>query len=127
MIAAVDNKANSGGDLQEFDWMQFKFEKILQNNASRKNVFILGSCFEKPAIVILEKQAFTEDQFTSSEENKNFLQNSCLEKIFKNDIYENCICHADARVNCKLVDCLMIVSIKKIYFSAQSQHNISSH
>lgn len=102
MIASVDNSTNSGGDMQEFDWQQFKFEKILSNNASRKNVFILGNCFEKPAIVILEKQAFTEEQFTSTEEHENFIQNSCLEQIFKNDIYQNCICWADAKVNCKL-------------------------
>lgn len=102
MIAAVDNSASSGGDMQEFDWQQFKFEKILSNNASRKVVFILGSCHGKPAIVTLDKQAFTEEQFNSNEEHENFLQNSCLEKIFKNDIYENCICWADAKVNCKL-------------------------
>lgn len=102
MIAAVDNSTHSAGDIKEFDWNEFKFEKILSNNATRKCVFILGSCFGKPAIVILEKQAFTEDQFTSTSENESFLQNSSLEKIFKNDIYENCICWADARVNCKL-------------------------
>jgi hypothetical protein len=101
MIAAVDNSLNNAGDMKEFDWQQFKFEKILSNNSSRKSIFILGSCFEKPAIVILEKQAFTEEQFTSNEKHENFLQNSYIEKIFKNDIYENCLCWADAKVNRK--------------------------
>lgn len=101
MIEAVDNSASSGDDVQEFDWKHFKFEKILSNNASRKIVFILGTCFGRHAIVILDKQAFTEEQFTSNEEHENFIQNSCLEKIFKNDIYENCICWADSKVNCK--------------------------
>lgn len=101
MIASIDKSESTGNNAKEFDWKQFKFEKFLSNNASRKCVFILGSCFDHPAIVILEKQAFTTEQFTSNEENENFLQNSVLEKIFKNDIYENCICWADAKVNCK--------------------------
>lgn len=101
MIASIENDTSSGGDTKEFDWTQFKFEKILSNIASRKSVFLLGNCHEQPAIVILEKQAFTEEQFTSQEEHESFLKNSILEKIFKNDIYENCICWADAKVNCK--------------------------
>lgn len=101
MIAAVANSASSGDEVKEFDWSHFKYDKILSNNASRKSIFLLGKCFELPAIVILEKQSFTGEQFTSSDENESFQQNSCLEKIFKNDIYENCICWADARVNCK--------------------------
>lgn len=108
MIATVDKSDGLGSDMSDFDYTQFKFEKILTNNASRKTVFILGKCHEKPAIVILEKQAFTEKEFTSEEENENFLKNSVLETTFKNDIYENAVCWADARVNRKFFNYLSL-------------------
>lgn len=50
-------EGNGEANLETFEWKEFKFERILANNASRKVVFVLGNCFEKKAIVILEKQA----------------------------------------------------------------------
>jgi hypothetical protein len=50
-------EGNGETNLDKFEWKEFKFEKILANNASRKVVFVLGNCYEKPAIIILEKQA----------------------------------------------------------------------
>lgn len=88
---------------EEFEWKDFQFEKILSNNASRKLVFILGNCYEKPAIVILEKIAFSEEIFTTDNDENNLVRNSKLEKIFKNDIYENCFCLADVKLNSKLI------------------------
>lgn len=92
--------------VEPFDWKEFKFEKILSNNASRKVVFILGSCYEKPAIVILEKQAFTEELFSNDKDEDNLIRNSKLEVIFKNDIYENYFCLADVKLNSKLMEAL---------------------
>jgi hypothetical protein len=85
----------------DFNWKEFKYEKLLSNNSNRKVVFILGSCFEKPAIVILEKISFTEEQFSSEKDEDNLIRNSQIEKIFKNDIYENSFCVASANLNSK--------------------------
>ncbi|KAG5677637.1 hypothetical protein PVAND_007378 [Polypedilum vanderplanki] len=93
------NSVISEANLKEFDWDHFKYERILSNNSSRKVVFILGSCFEMPAIVILEKISFTQEQFTTENDKENFIRNSKLEKIFKNDIYENNYCIVDANLN----------------------------
>lgn len=101
-MSGVEEK-NCENNMQSFDWKEFKFEKILSNNASRKVVFILGSCYEKPAIVILEKQAFTDELFSSDKDEDNLIRNSKLELIFKNDIYENFFCLADVKLNSKLI------------------------
>lgn len=88
-------------NLQSFEWKEFKFEKILSNNSARKVVFVLGTCNEKPAIVILEKLSFTEELFASENDEDNFIRNSVMASIFKNDIYENCFCLADMKLNSK--------------------------
>lgn len=87
--------------MQSFDWKEFKFDRILSNNAARKICVVFGFCFKEAAIVILEKQAFTDEQLSSKKDEDNFIRNSKLEIIFKNDIYQNCFCLADVKLNSK--------------------------
>lgn len=88
-------------DEKPFDLKEFQFEKVLSNNSSRKVVVVLGKCYEMPAIIILEKVAFTEDIFSSKNDDDNLIKNSELEKIFHNDIYQNSFCILNAKLNSK--------------------------
>ncbi|XP_018324631.1 m7GpppX diphosphatase [Agrilus planipennis] len=67
----------------------FKVDKILHNNTSRKTVCVQGSFKELdgPAIVLLEKTAFQEEHVTN--ESGLFSEKGVLAKTFDNDIYGN--------------------------------------
>ncbi|XP_063698404.1 m7GpppX diphosphatase [Culicoides brevitarsis] len=78
----------------DYDLSQFRGERLLSNNTDRKTVCVLGKfpqlSQEDQAIVILEKNAFTEEQILTADREKNFFQFiSTLNKEFINDIYGN--------------------------------------
>lgn len=93
---AKDNIHTALADLSDF-----KLDKILHNNTNRKHICLQGS-FENcdgPALVILEKTAFAEDNFIN--ESEYFTVKSKLKKIFHNDIYGNYECFPKLELNCK--------------------------
>jgi hypothetical protein len=102
MADNVDNVEKSESLVKSFDWKEFKYEKILSNNSTRKLIAILGNINEEPAVVILEKLAFTEELFTSDQEDENLLMSAEIENIFKNDIYENNFCVVNSKLNSKI-------------------------
>lgn len=82
---------------------QFKLDRILFNDSAKKTIGLLGK-FENisdvdQGIVILEKLAFTEENFTTEVEKDSFLKNANLEEIFRNDIYGNYFCFAKSELN----------------------------
>ena len=84
---------------------QFKLERILFNDSAKKTIGLLGK-FENVSdadqgIVILEKLAFAEENFTSNVQENSFLKNANLEEIFRNDIYGNYFCFAKSELNSK--------------------------
>lgn len=83
------------------DLSTFKFEKVLSNNTNRKVVCLQGS-FESAdgvGIVVLEKSAFEEGDFT--EDSEYFDEESSLKKLFHNDIYGNYEYFPKVELNCK--------------------------
>ncbi|CAG9800339.1 unnamed protein product [Chironomus riparius] len=95
----VDNEDKRTQLPQSFSLDDFVYERLLSNNANRKVIFVLGRCFNLPAIVILEKIAFTEEQFSGTDDKSTILKNSSLEKIMENDIYQNNFCRVDSDLN----------------------------
>lgn len=92
----------------ELKLKEFKLDRILFNDSAKKTVGLLGK-FENiseadQGIVILEKLAFTEENFTSDVEEKSLLKNANLEEIFRNDIYGNYFCFAKSELNSKFIN-----------------------
>lgn len=70
----------------------FKFQRILFNNAARKSIGMLGSFFPKhpesaSAIVIVEKVDFTEDNFVPENADNSILKHICMSVTEINNIY----------------------------------------
>lgn len=72
--------------------------KILNNNTNRKIVCVLGNFKDKSgdALVILEKNAFKEDELN---EKGYFSEESELQTFFQNDIYGNYVCYPNSSIN----------------------------
>lgn len=81
----------------------FKLKEILQNSTNRKAIFLKGSFeFEEgEAVVILEKSAFSEENFLNGS-GDYFPGKNHLEKIFQNDIYGDYNYITDSALNSKL-------------------------
>lgn len=69
----------------------FTPNRILNSNSNRKTVTVLGRFNQSPvdAILLLEKQAFTEENVseTSNSDSSFFTASTELEKQFINDVY----------------------------------------
>lgn len=89
-----------------FSLKDFEFTRTLSNNANQKLIFVLGTCNEQQAIIILEKIAFTDEQFTSAD--SNLLKSCVLDQIFKNDIYQNNFCTVDSSLNSKFSSLIIL-------------------
>ncbi|XP_067007715.2 m7GpppX diphosphatase isoform X2 [Anabrus simplex] len=78
------------------DFSSFELQRVLNENAQRKTVFIQGSFKERKgqAIVILEKTPFDEKSIDGI-----LSANSRLKRDFSNDIYGNYECYPEIQFN----------------------------
>ncbi|CAD1475012.1 unnamed protein product [Heterotrigona itama] len=88
-----ENDSENPGSIHdaEFCLSAFNVKKVLQHNCTRKQIYIEGAFkgHEGPAVVVLEKQNFFDDQETLKE---LFDDKTDLHKLYKNDIYGNYEC-----------------------------------
>ncbi|XP_063390197.1 m7GpppX diphosphatase [Cydia fagiglandana] len=91
-----ENDVNVNGNNLELK--DFVVEKILNNNTNRKTVCVQGKFKDKSgvAIVILEKNAFKEEELDND---GYFSVDSQLRTFFENDIYGNFECYPKASLN----------------------------
>ena len=88
-----ENESENSGSIHdvEFCLSAFNVKKVLQHNYMRKQIYIEGAFkgHEGPAVVLLEKQNFPDDQETLKE---LFDDGTILHKLYNNDIYGNYEC-----------------------------------
>ncbi|KAK1123795.1 hypothetical protein K0M31_008486 [Melipona bicolor] len=88
-----ENESENSGSIHdmEFCLSAFSVKKVLQYNCMRKQIYIEGAFkgHEGPAVVLLEKQNFPDDQETLKE---LFDSGTILHKLYNNDIYGNYEC-----------------------------------
>ncbi|CAK1549115.1 unnamed protein product [Leptosia nina] len=94
----IDDKNGHGLSENQIELKDFTPTKILNNNSSKKIVSVLGNFKDKSgvAIVILEKNAFKEDDLSSR---GYFSEETKLRTFFQNDIYGNFECFPISSVN----------------------------
>lgn len=104
-----ENESENPGSIHgaEFCLSAFNVKKVLQHNCTRKQIYIEGAFkgHEGPAIVVLEKQNFFDDQETLKE---LFDDKTDLHKLYSNDIYGNYECFPLKKYN-------GIVYVQRIY------------
>lgn len=87
------------------DLKDFKFHKILFNNAAKRTAALLGEFPQKSetdkAVVIVEKVEFTEENFASEDDNKAILKHTRADSIILNDVYFNFLGTAERDFNSK--------------------------
>lgn len=94
----IDNENGNSVNESSLEIKDFVLEKILSNNTNRKTVCVLGKFKNKSgvALVILEKNAFKEDELDGK---GYFSVETELRKFFQNDIYGNYECFPRPSVN----------------------------
>ncbi|XP_050680229.1 m7GpppX diphosphatase [Leptidea sinapis] len=87
----IDGISENGVQNKVVDLKDFIPNKILNNNTNRKTVSVLGNFKDKNCvgIVILEKNAFKEEELNSD---GYFCEDTKLNTFFQNDIYGNFEC-----------------------------------
>lgn len=98
------------------DFSKFELKRILSNNTKTKVCFVQGTFNKKetPAIIVLEKKAFSEDSLKDSA--GGFLSGkSTLTKTFTNDVYGNYECKTKTDCNGKNLLFLEYISCFNIY------------
>lgn len=95
-----------------YDLSTFRLERILNNNSKTKTICVLGTFPSQqqsadktqPAIVVLEKTAFTNNDITSNDDETQrsyFSLDTQLKQEFINDIYGNFLCFPNPDINSK--------------------------
>lgn len=79
------------------DLSTFVPEKVLRNNTAGKSVFLQGRFGASPAVLLLEKTSFAEENLTKGAD--YFSAQSVLKKVFQNDIYGNYECFPKPDLN----------------------------
>nr|XP_026484066.1 m7GpppX diphosphatase [Vanessa tameamea] len=94
----IDEKNDNGVAEPVLELKEFIPSKILNNNTNRKTVCVQGNFKDKSgvALVILEKNAFKEDELDSK---GYFSVESDLKTFFQNDIYGNFECFPKSSIN----------------------------
>lgn len=100
------------------DLSSFKVRKVLSNNTNRKVVCLEGSfdCKEGVGLIVLEKTAFQDEDFTNEGGSDYFTEKSVLKKQFHNDIYGNYEFYPKADLNCRLCFVYGLVHFVKLSF-----------
>lgn len=98
----INNENDDGVSVNKLQLKDFVLEKILNNNTNRKTVCVQGKFKDKSgvALVILEKNAFKEEELDNS---GYFSVDSELRTFFQNDIYGNFECFPRASINGELL------------------------
>lgn len=94
----IDHQNDNGVKENQLQLNEFIPEKILNNNTNRKTVCVLGKFKDKSdaAIVLLEKNAFKEEELNGS----GYFSADCeLRTFFQNDIYGNFECFPKPSLN----------------------------
>ncbi|XP_045781240.1 m7GpppX diphosphatase [Maniola jurtina] len=93
-----DEQNENGVKESQLELKHFIPSKILNNNTNRKIVCVLGNFKDKSgvALVILEKNAFKEEELT---EKGYFSEDSEFRTFFQNDIYGNYVCFPSSSIN----------------------------
>lgn len=89
----IENTSKNVNSIHETEFCSsiFNIKKILQNNCMRKQICIEGvfKGFEDSAVIILEKQNFSDDKQSMTE---LFNKDTVFHKLYNNDIYGNYEC-----------------------------------
>jgi len=119
-----DNEVITETQPQKYDLSKFQLTKVLTNNTSRKTICILGNFNnltedKNKALIIFEKNAFTEEALTLND--GYFSDKTKLTVEFINDIYGNFLCYPNPDINSKSSLKLSIIfSINKLIFFLNS-------
>lgn len=92
---------------KSYDLSTFQLERILTNSSKTKTICVLGKFpsadSSQPAIVVLEKTAFTEDDVSTLDDDgaqrKFFSLETQIKQEFINDIYGNFQCYPIPAIN----------------------------
>ncbi|XP_003693320.1 m7GpppX diphosphatase [Apis florea] len=89
----IENTSKNVNSIHETEFCSsiFNIKRILQNNCMRKQICIEGvfKGFEDSAVIILEKQNFSDDEQSITE---LFNKDTVFHKLYNNDIYGNYEC-----------------------------------
>jgi len=96
----TSNRKRSSEEVSEsgsFSSLQgFTVSKVLSNSADYKRVVVEGRYNQTPAVVILDKKPFSEEQLGTL-----FSDKSQLSLVFQNDIYGSYDCHTSPQITGK--------------------------
>lgn len=106
----IENAAKNDDSLHEaeINLSTFEMKRILQNNNTRKQIYIEGTFkgSESPAILSLEKTTFPTDELFLKQ--GFFNEDTTIQKVYSNHIYGNYRCFPIKEYNGKLIYTLLL-------------------